>query len=71
MCRHQIRSVLKVIETTQRSTATPRSARQLKLSVRISATGTVHRLSPVTTVVAVNPTNAQYLLATTTFRLFR
>jgi hypothetical protein len=71
MRRHQILSVLRIIETTQRSTAAPHSVRQLKLFVQTSATGTVHRLSPVTTVVAVDPTNAQCLLATTPFRLFQ
>jgi len=71
MCRKQQRSVLKVIETTQGSTGTPRSVKALKLPVRSSATGAVHRLSPGTTVPTANPTNAQCLPADSTLRLFR
>jgi hypothetical protein len=71
MCRGQKRSVLNIIETTQGSTVTPRSVKQLELPVRTSATGTVRQLSPAPTVRVTNPNNAQCLLATPTFRLFR
>jgi hypothetical protein len=71
MCRNPKRSILKVIETTQGSTVTSRSVKQLELPVRTSATGTVLQLSPAPTVRVTNSNNAQCLLATPTFRLFR